>query len=137
MSDDTQLPCTPPEGTDGPVGIPVWKDSLDFQASRQLSWVYQSALQSYASVTNNPPKSQRHTTAKVYLVPAGCCSSAPRVLFILGPRLKELPPCRTVFCGRGKGPQDDFSHFQKVHVTSTLSSFTKAGHMAFAARGSE
>lgn len=33
MSDDTQLLCTPPEGTEGPVGIPVWKDSLDFQAA--------------------------------------------------------------------------------------------------------
>ena len=35
------------------------------------------------------------------------------------------------------GPQDDFSHFQKVPVISALSSFTKAGHMAFAAQGSE
>lgn len=30
------------------------------------------------------------------MVPAGRCSSAPRVLFILGPRLKELPPRRTL-----------------------------------------
>lgn len=36
------------------------------------------------------------------------------------------------------GPLDDSSKSQKVqHVTSILSSFTKAGHMTFTARGSE
>lgn len=65
-------------------------------------------------------------------MPAGCCSSAPRVLSSWAPQLKELPPCRHVFCGRGKGPQDDFSHFQKVHVTSTL--FIHQSRSYFAAR---
>ena len=101
----------------------MWKDSLlDFQASRQLPWVHQSALLSYATVTNNPPnlrdtQQQRFLSASCYVVSAGCCSSAPCVLFILGPGLKELPPSRTRF-SMAEGKEQWQDHRMTLQVFS-------------------
>lgn len=104
---------------------------MDFQASRQLSWVHQSALLSDATVTNNPPNlrdthQQRFLSPSCYTVSAGCCSSAPCVLFILRPGLKELPPSRTrSSMAEGKEQWQDhrmtLQVFSKCNMTLPLS----------------
>lgn len=81
---------------------------------------------------------QRFVSHSCYVVSTGHCSSDPHVLFILGPRMKGLPPSGTYSCGReeeerwGHRMTSSF-HSEMQHVTSTLP-FTGASHMASPAR---